>query len=321
MGDRFPFTALPTGWFQVAYSHELAVGDVKCLKYFNGEQVLFRGEDGQARMIDAYCPHLGAHLGVGGKLNEAGDAVACPFHGWEFNGEGACTRIPYSERIPKQAKVGKWTLLEHSGIILAWHDAAGRDPLWTPPVVPEYESDDWADYVFREWTIRTCNQEMAENAVDAAHFMWLHGTVGMPETIGTQDGHHLHVNAKTRMTTPQGHVDGIIHVDSYGFGFTTTRFTGLVETLIVNSATPIDDESCHFRFAFTVKKFAGRSITRGIGKAFVKEITRQLEQDIPIWENKKYLPRPVICEGDGPIGLFRTWSRQFYPTPEQLAAK
>ena len=62
MGDRFPFTALPTGWFQVAYSHELEVGDIRCLKYFNGEQVLFRGADGGVRMLDAYCPHIGAHL-------------------------------------------------------------------------------------------------------------------------------------------------------------------------------------------------------------------------------------------------------------------
>ena len=46
--------------------------------------------------------------------------------------------------------------------------------------------------------------------------------------------------------------------------------------------------------------------------AFMDEVTRQLEQDIPIWENKRYLNPPVLCDGDGPIGLFRKWSKQFY---------
>jgi hypothetical protein len=56
----------------------------------------------------------------------------------------------------------------------------------------------------------------------------------------------------------------------------------------------------------------GRSLTEGVAMAFMDEVTRQLEQDIPIWENKRYLNPPVLCDGDGPIGLFRKWSKQFY---------
>jgi len=39
---------LPFGWFMVAYSDELAVGEVKPLYYFGKDLVLWRGEDGQA---------------------------------------------------------------------------------------------------------------------------------------------------------------------------------------------------------------------------------------------------------------------------------
>ena len=49
-----------------------------------------------------------------------------------------------------------------------------------------------------------------------------------------------------------------------------------------------------------------------MGKAFVAEVSRQLEEDIPIWENKIYLDRPALCDGDGPIGSFRKWCKQFY---------
>lgn len=57
---------------------------------------VFRTEEGKACVLDAYCPHLGAHLGIGGRV--VGDCIECPFHGWQFNGnDGKCTSIPYSK--------------------------------------------------------------------------------------------------------------------------------------------------------------------------------------------------------------------------------
>ncbi|HEX4462497.1 MAG TPA: (2Fe-2S)-binding protein, partial [Polyangia bacterium] len=49
------------------------------------------------------------------------------------------------------------------------------------------------------------------------------------------------------------------------------------------------------------------------------DVSRQLEQDIPIWEHKTYLEPPALCDGDGPVGLFRKWSRQFYSIPSAPA--
>ena len=36
------------------------------------------------------------------------------------------------------------------------------------------------------------------------------------------------------------------------------------------------------------------------------------KQDFPIWEHKHYRERPALAVGDGPIGLYRRWARQFY---------
>ena len=180
------------------------------------------------------------------------------------------------------------------------------------PVVSEIGDEGWTPIRTREWSVNTCNQEMAENQVDAAHFLYLHGTAAMPVTESKRNGHHLLTTSTTAMTTPMGPVDGQIEVNAWGFGFTTTRFTGLVETLLLSSATPVEEESCELFFAFTVRD-VGKGITGGVGKAFMAEISRQLEQDIPIWENKIYLDKPILCDGDGPIGVFRLWSKQFYP--------
>ena len=50
--------------------------------------------------------------------------------------------------------------------------------------------------------------------------------------------------------------------------------------------------------------------------AFIAELSRQLEQATPVWENSIYIDPPVLCGGDGPVGVFRQWCRQFYPKPE-----
>lgn len=313
MSNRFPFP-IPNGWFAVGFSHELGPGDVKPVRYFGRDLVLFRDGDGDAHLLDAFCPHLGAHLGHGGVVE--GKEIVCPFHAWRFDGTGTCTKIPYANKVPKQAKLDKFPLIEQNGMLLAWHHLEGEPPSWEVPVFPECTSDEFSEFYYRQWTVKTCNQEMAENAVDTAHFMYLHGTAEMPVTQAKiVNNHHMHATSTTKMSTKYGPVDGKIDVDMYGFGINTTRFTGLVETFLISSNSPVDENTCELRFSFTVKKFGTTDITKGIGRAFVKEISRQLEQDIPVWENKVYLRRPVLCDGDGPIGLFRVWAKNMYCQP------
>lgn len=57
---------------------------------------VYRGEDGRAHALDAYCCHNGANLAVGGLVK--GSCLECPFHGWQFRGDdGKCMQIPYCE--------------------------------------------------------------------------------------------------------------------------------------------------------------------------------------------------------------------------------
>lgn len=311
--NRFPYPAYPMGWFQVAYADELGRGDVKPLKYFGQDLVLFRTEDGQAVLLDAHCPHLGAHLGYGGKVS--GDSIVCPFHAWEYDCTGQCTKVPYGTRQPKAARVRAWNLIERNGLLMTWYHPDGDEPKWEIPALPEYNSDEWTDYTIRRWKIRTRNQEMAENAVDTQHFHYVHGAKNHPEAQLEMDGHIMRSTLNPMMETPMGPVEGKVQAHSHGFGFSVTRFTGLAETLLVNSVTPIDEEYVDARFAFTVKKVGGRDVTRGVGAAFVREIERQVEQDKPIWENKTYVKPPILSDGDGPIARYRRWARQFYTDP------
>ena len=310
MSYRFPFPPYPDGWFQVAYSDEVAPGQVVPLSYFGRELVLFRDEAHTAHVLDAFCPHLGAHLGHGGRV--VGDCIVFPFHAWKFNGAGECTEVPYAKKIPPAARLTPWDVREVNGLIMVWFHGQGEPPQWEVPALEEYLHDDWTPYVSRSWTIRTHNQEMAENAVDAAHFLYLHGTQGMPETTAKRHGHVLHCQSITRMRAFGTTVEGKIDVHCHGFGFTTTRFTGIVETLLLSSATTIDEEHVQIRFTFTIRKGVNDMVTETVGDRFQAEIERQLEADIPVWENKIFLERPALCDGDGPIARYRKWAKQFY---------
>jgi hypothetical protein len=75
--------------------------------------------------------------------------------------------------------------------------------------------------------------------------------------------------------------------------------------------TPVSTNKLHLRFAFTQRRGLNK-IQQVMANGLVDEIVRQVEQDIPIWNNKIYRPEPNLCDGDGPIAQFRKWFSQFY---------
>ena len=137
-------------------------------------------------VLDAYCAHLGAHLGVGkGPLDTPdpgppviiGDCIQCQFHGWRYDASGACVEIPYSSApIPAQARGRGWDVLEVNGLIFAWHHLREEPPAWTLPSIPEFGDPAWVEPVYSDRVIPSCLQEVGENDVDFAHFQFVHGT-------------------------------------------------------------------------------------------------------------------------------------------------
>ena len=309
MGERFPFP-IPRGWYQLAYSDEIAAGELQALHYFDSDLVVFRGASGKISVLDAHCPHLGAHFGFGGRV--VGEHIRCPFHGWCFDGDGKCVDAPYAARIPPGARVRAWLSVERNGMVMAWYDPTGGPPQWDVPEFAEYGTSSWTPYWRHRMEVATCNQEIIENAADRAHFRFVHGTVDVPNTTFETDGPRLRSMQVTRMRTPRGTVDGGIESIYHGLGYGTARFTGICEALLVLATTPITDEKLDVRFSLTLDGSTGATPERGVGKAIISDIIKQFVEDTPIWENKQYQPRPIFCDGDGPIARYRAWAQQFY---------
>ena len=327
MNARFDFP-IPYGWYGVSLSRELAVGEVRPVRYFAQELVLFRTESGEARVLDAYCPHLGAHLGHGGKVS--GESIACPFHGWEFNGGGMCTRVPYAKNIPPRADgkqvIYSWPVIERSGVIWAWYHPQRVAPLFDVVEVAEIGDPEWTDFRVYDWTIATAIQETAENAADSAHFLYVHSSQDMPRGEVRHEGHQRFARYETR--TPdmdeQGNMDttgtrwrdSLLETANNGPGQTIQRFMGLFDTVQFGLVTPIDREHIQLRFCFIQRKDMNE-VQQLMAKGLTDEISRQVEQDIPIWEHKIHQKNPMLCDGDGPIAQFRRWFSQFYALSEE----
>ncbi len=140
----FRFEAFPTGWFQVGWSEEFPVGEAKALSYFGEEQVAFRGESGKLNIFDAFCPHLGGHLGHGGIVR--GESIVCPFHGWRFDSSGANVEIPYSSDCSRRS-LTPWEVRENSGAVFVWHHPDRSAPSWE---LPNPVVDEWAESSFHQ---------------------------------------------------------------------------------------------------------------------------------------------------------------------------
>ena len=165
---RYPFPPYPTGWFQVAYSDEIKPGEVKPLVYFGKQLVTFRTESGRLSVLDAVCPHMRAHIGLGGKVK--GESVVCPSHGWQFGVDGRLHRASYLQKIPPRSSLACWPVREKNGLVIVWHDIEKKPPSWTVPHIPEFSSDEWIAPMRREWKIRSSNHEVSrESGRQGAH--------------------------------------------------------------------------------------------------------------------------------------------------------
>ena len=311
--NRYPF-GLPFGWFQTCYPDDLADGDTKALYYFGRHLVAWRDAHGQAHVMDAFCPHLGAHLGHGGTVVDG--RIVCPFHGWQFDSEGTNVEIPYSERVNRKARIRTYPTVERNGLVLTWFHPDDVPPKWDIPEVPELVSGDFSSPIRTRYVVQAGLQEMAENSVDSAHFRFVHNTATVPEIERYDtDGHLAEMRSVQRFPTPRGVVDGRIDTAAVGPGFSTVWFRGIVDTLLVTSSTPLDTGSTEVRFNFYIRNLGDERTTSNVGRAFVAEVDRQFAEDTPIWEHKAHLVRPALADNDGPFMQFRRWFSQFYAEP------
>ena len=309
---------IPNGWYAVAWSTDVHPGEVKRIRYFEEELALFRTRTGAARVLSAYCPHLGAHLAEGGRV--VGETIRCPFHAWHYDGEsGRCVKIPYSERIPPKARVRKWDVCERNGMIFVWHHDQQADPDWEVPEASQFADPEWSEVRTFEIEVPVHVQDMAENNLDPVHFQVVHSAVNVPETEirWGDDGRFFHAISHSEQETPYGTFKMELLRDTWCIGMSSVESRGIpnVGLYLFSSTSPIDRYNTVSRWALTATK----NMVDTAGEEWFDAITKGVNNDMRIWANKVHRPDPVLCEGDKLLAEFRRWTKQFYTRPPEKA--
>jgi phenylpropionate dioxygenase-like ring-hydroxylating dioxygenase large terminal subunit len=169
-------------WFYVMPSKELKRGEVKSFSLAGQRLVLFRGEDGKVRALDAFCPHMGADLAIG---KVRGNHIQCFFHHWTYAGNGACVDIPClrgkSESAPK-VQLASYEVIEKFSCLWIWPDAKADMPF---PDFPEPLGDNPV-VLFGKSILRTCHHHVCMiNGLDPQHLKTVH-QIGIDMEVSTE---------------------------------------------------------------------------------------------------------------------------------------
>lgn len=327
MDERFPW-----GWFGAGLTSDIPRGAAMPATVNGRELAVYRTAAGALVALDAHCPHLGAHMGRGGTVE--GDTLRCHFHGFCFDAEGRCVRTGYGTKPPPKARVRGYPVLDFGGVVVVWFEPDGRAPSYTPTLP---DADGWCDPRGHSWTFTGRPQEIAENSVDLGHLGVVHG-YERTEIVGDVrvEGPVLHAEIRFWRPLPLYGRRGPLaeqhaRITQYGLGLAhvenVTPSIGARSRFVIAS-TSLDAARVALHTSVAIRSLRhlprlgalqGALPTGSLDELAMRSLLASfigdIEQDVPVWSHKRYLERPALAEGDGPIGRYRSWARQFYTAP------
>jgi phenylpropionate dioxygenase-like ring-hydroxylating dioxygenase large terminal subunit len=254
--------ALREYWYPVGYGKDVGPTP-QAFRVFGEDYVVWRPSNDAAVLaaVDE-CPHRGARLSQGWVSD---GCLTCPYHGWRFDGSGACVEIPASDPgvpIPSRAHVHSILVGERYGLVWVCVGVP-RAPI---PLLPEAEDLGYTlvHELIEIWSASA--PRIIDNALDVSHVAWVHrnsvGTDSAPrlsdfavERNGTNlrfsvsylarvnEQQKRNTGLTTDFTTRTTHAE---LVDPLVFrGVLEYPENGLIHVLF-KTATPVDDTTTMF---------------------------------------------------------------------------
>jgi phenylpropionate dioxygenase-like ring-hydroxylating dioxygenase large terminal subunit len=250
--ERADYRAIVNDWHVVLPSHAVTEDAVVAAQLLGEDIVLWR-HDGEIHAWKDYCRHRGARLSLGWVKD---GALVCPYHGWEYGGDGACRHFPAhpTTKPSRRAVAYRLHAAERYGYIWVCMGEPVREvppfPVWDDPGFRKVQA---GPYGYQANALRAI-----ENFLDASHFPFVHANLnGDPnapdeladyEVVLTDQGLQT---SEIEVFQPYGDHRGIPVMARYQyFCFRPTaayfnKKTGEVERFCTFMAvTPVDLENC-----------------------------------------------------------------------------
>ena len=315
----------PDGWYVIGLSADIGAEKLIEKTWMGREIVAWRDTRGTVCVAEAYCPHLGSHLGprAGGAIRDGN--LVCPFHGFEFDTTGRCVGTPGASP-PRSARLRRYVSEEINGFVFAYCGRESDRPSWR---IPEQPDESEYQRAVKCVPLRAHPQTTSENSVDRAHLAHLHGYRDVVQTAPTEvDGPLLtSAYAFTRqMLTPgfrhfEQSVEISIQVWGLGVSIVAIRGPGGFRVRQWVLATPVDGEMIDMWLAVDVQRLPGWPwlvrplaglVRLLLGRVLVNELKCEVEKDGEIWARQRYRSTPVLSATDRDLLQFRRYCKQFY---------
>jgi phenylpropionate dioxygenase-like ring-hydroxylating dioxygenase large terminal subunit len=180
---------LYNNWYVAAFSSEVVTGTPLARRILNQPVALFRTASGAVAALEDRCIHRGMPLAEGGECE--GEIIRCPYHGLEYDGTGACTKIPGQDAVPAAAAIRSYPIVERYELLWIWTGDPRLASDARIPVHPWHTDPAWAYSkilieVAADW------QLFNDNLLDLSHLGLVH-----KRTIGGDPDTHSNAEMTT----------------------------------------------------------------------------------------------------------------------------
>ena len=161
-------------WHPIALNEELPTPDSPPLRVsvLGEELVAFRDTQGKVGLIDAHCPHRGAHLFYG-RNEDCG--LRCLYHGWKFDVDGRAVDLPNvhpGTHYHDEIRIKAYPTREYGDMVWAYLGPSGEKI----PEIPKLELGTVPPtHRYASKKLQECNwAQTIEGGLDTSHFSFLH---------------------------------------------------------------------------------------------------------------------------------------------------
>lgn len=317
------------GWTQVAGASELR-DDVLAVDVGDRALVAVRRADGYV-VHDGRCPHRGAHLGHGGRLE--GDVLVCPFHGHRVrlvdrppaSGPSHADDDSTGVAAPAQSFCVRSypTVQSAAGLFVL---LAARHDTGLGHRLTELDRTHHVHEAFQR-DLAVPPEYVVENVFDADHFAEVHALSRRPRLkAAEQSDGWLLVEGQLDMVRPNQWQAGAsvagapetgasagfrAHVFSPTVVVTELR-TGSDSNVVVTAATPTPDGGCRARVTVALPRqsVGGPPSVRQLS-SLISGSRTAFEQDAGVWEHLDTTVTPHYLPGDRLVQVYRGFCERF----------
>ncbi len=163
-------------WHVVARAADVQEGKVSSARLLGEDLVLWRA-GGRVMAWQDLCIHRGTRLSMGWV---ADCTLVCPYHGWRYDADGRCVRVPAHPNQPPPARAR--ALVHHATERYGFVWVALREPAHDVPPFPEWDDSGFRKVHAGPYPFRASGFRAIENFLDASHFPFVHaGLNGDPD--------------------------------------------------------------------------------------------------------------------------------------------